>query len=290
MDVNGKAHMKKFVVLVRDRITWFAYSFLLTLAACSDAVAHRPNELTHPDRPASKVEYFVEQPKGDGPWPTIIFLHGHQNFPNNVGGRAYADWGVLSRFARDGYLAVSVSLPGYGNSTGPRDFAGLSSQNAVLAVMNRLKEEKQAIPDKIVIHGTSLGAVTGALIGARDQDLTGLVLISGLYDLETFFAQTRSTAARSVKSTAIAQTGGGREALRYRSPLLVADRIKADTLILNGALDDRTDAAQAELFAEAIVAAGGSATVKIYPDAGHDIPVGERDELIATFMRQTLDR
>lgn len=268
----------------------FVLACLLFLAACGGATEHSSREIRHPDQPTATVEYFIQHPKGDGPWPTIIFLHGHQNFPKNVGGRAFADWGVLQRFASEGYLTVSVSLPGYGNSTGPRDFAGSYSQNAVMAVMDHLKKEKRSIPDRIMLHGTSLGAVTAALIGARDEDLAGLVLISGLYDLPSFFEQNNSTAAHDVKTAAFVQTGGGQDALRSRSALLVADQIKAVTLILNGALDERTDAAQARNLAAAITAAGGNATARIFPDAGHEIPLVDRDAIIAAFIRKTLGR
>ena len=181
-----------------------------------------------------------------------------------------------------------MSLPGYGNSTGPRDFAGRYSQNAVLAVIDTLKQEKLAIPEKILIQGTSLGAVTAALIGAGDNELAGLVLISGLYDLPAFLEHPSSRAASDVRSAAIEQTGGSQEALRSRSALLVAERIKADTLILNGALDERTDAAQARDLAARIIAGGGSATVEIFPGAGHDIPLADRDAMTAAFVRTAL--
>lgn len=33
------------------------------------------------------------------------------------GGKAFLDWGVLRDNAENGYLAVSISLPGYGGSS-----------------------------------------------------------------------------------------------------------------------------------------------------------------------------
>ncbi len=256
----------------------------LALAACSAPTSPGAMLLQHPDDPAAKIEYFVQRPTGDGPWPTVIFLHGHQAGLENVGGRAFVDWDVLSRFADEGYLAVAISLPGYGNSTGPKDFAGPFTQGAVLAVMQKLKNEKQAIPDRIAIQGTSLGAVTAALLGAQEKDLAGLVLISGLYDLSAFFEQRDSPAAKSIRAAAIAQTGGGADALKSRSALYVADRIEADTLILNGARDERTDPAQAVDLANRINAAGGHASVQIFPDAGHQIPLADREERIDAFI------
>lgn len=200
------------------------------------------------------------------------------------GVRAQAAGPARTLAGRDVYLAVAISLPGYGNSTGPKDFAGPFTQNAVRAVMQKLKNEKQAIPDRIAIQGTSLGAVTAALLGAQEKDLAGLVLISGLYDLSAFFEQSDSPAANSIRAAAIAQTGGGTDALKSRSALYVADRIEADTLILNGARDERTDPAQAVDLANRINAAGGDASVQIFPDAGHQIPLADREERIDAFI------
>jgi dipeptidyl aminopeptidase/acylaminoacyl peptidase len=256
----------------------------LALAGCEAPASPGAVLVQHPNNATAKVEYFSQRPRGDGPWPTVIFLHGHQPQLKSAGGRAFVDWGVLSRFADEGYLAVAISLPGYGNSTGPRDFAGPYTQNAVLAVIQQLENEKQALPDKIAIQGTSLGAVTAALIGAQEQDLAGLVLISGLYDLSAFFKQRGSSAAKSIRAAAIAQTGGDADALKSRSALYVADKIKAKTLILNGALDERTDPSQAVSLAQKINAAGGNATAQIFPNAGHQIPLADREEWIHPFI------
>jgi dipeptidyl aminopeptidase/acylaminoacyl peptidase len=229
--------------------------------------------LGHPDKQGAQIEYFIRKPDGVGPWPTIIFLHGHQSFPNRLGGRAFVEWGVLDRFAKRGYLAVSVSLPGFGGSSGPADFAGPFTQHAVEAVLAKLETEKQAAPNRVLIEGISLGAVTAALTASHNKHIAGLVLISGLYDLPTFLARPKSAGAMSVKAAAIAQTGGGDGALRSRSALFLASKISANTLILNGGKDDRTDADQASLFAGAINASGGRARPHIYPQFGHAIPI-----------------
>ena len=269
---------------LRSMVNRVILAVFLALTACNAPPSLGATLLQHPDNPSAKIEYFAQRPTGDGPWPTIIFLHGHQEGLQNAGGRAFVDWGVLSRFGDEGYLAVAISLPGYGNSTGPKDFAGPFTQDAVLGVIEQLKNEKQAIPDRIAIQGTSLGAVTAALLGAQEKDLAGLVLISGLYDLSAFFELSDSPVTKAIRAAAIAQTGGDADALRSRSALYVADRIEADVLILNGARDERTDPAQAVDLAKRINAAGGHALVQIFPDAGHQIPLADRDERIRAFI------
>ena len=49
----------------------------------------------HPDDASKQVEYFLEKPVGRGPWPTVIFLHGHQQGPR-PGGKDFVEWGVLA--------------------------------------------------------------------------------------------------------------------------------------------------------------------------------------------------
>lgn len=256
----------------------------LLLASCGSGHNAKAEMLAHPDRVGAMIEYFAVKPDGAGPWPTLVFLHGHQDAMSRIGGRAFVDWGVLERYSKRGFLAVSVSLPGYGKSDGPADFAGPFSQHAVQAVIGELKARRMADPKRVLIEGISLGAVTGALVAAREPDLAGLVLISGLYDLPDFLAAPKTPAAMGIKLAATNQTGGSLAALRSRSALFVASDIKANTLIINGAKDDRTDPDQAKRFAVAIAASGGRATAHIFPDFGHQIPVKARDAEIDAFI------
>jgi len=55
-----------------------------------------------------------------------------------------------------------------------------------------------------------------------------------------------------------AETGGGDDALKARFLLDVAQKLKANTLFLTGAKDDRTDPDQARRLAETISAYGGA--------------------------------
>lgn len=258
------------------------------LSGCDRNGAAPSLDISHPDNRNASIEYFVEQPKGSGPWPTVVFLHGHQDLTERIGGRAFVNWGVLKHYADKGYLAVSISLPGYGRSSGPPDFAGPFTQSAVQAVLTKLKTDGQAVPDKILIQGVSLGAVTGAQVAAADPQVAGLVLISGLYDLPAFFADPKSPGAKAVRAAAIRQTGGTGAAFRSRSALYLAPDIKASTLILNGAKDDRTDPHQAQRFSAAINAHGGRAVVHISPDYGHEIPFNARDAEVSAFTDATL--
>ena len=88
----------------------------------------------------------------------MVFLHGHQEAPR-LGGKDFVSWGVLDRFAKQGYLAVAVSQPGYGGSDGPADFCGLYTQHAVSAVIAKIRADGYASPNKVLLEGISRGAL-----------------------------------------------------------------------------------------------------------------------------------
>ena len=262
---------------------------LLMFPGCGVARAEA-QLIQHPDDSSKRVEFFLKKPVGTGPWPAVIFLHGHQEGAR-PGGEVFVRWGVLDRFAGRGYLAVAVSQPGYGNSTGPPDFCGMLTQHAVSAVIARLRADGYVSPGRIVIEGISRGAIVAGLIAASDDSVAGIVLISGLYDLPELMADPKSSPMKtSVVNAMRRETGGSDDALRVRSVLNYARNIKASTLILNGEKDERTDPGQARHLAEEITRHGGNARAIIYPDHGHQIPIEVRNQEIDPFIDRILKR
>jgi dipeptidyl aminopeptidase/acylaminoacyl peptidase len=246
--------------------------------------------IPHPSNTDATVEFFLQRPSTLGPQPALILLHGNQPKPPSAGGRVFVQWGELERLSAMGFAVAAISLPGFGGSTGPKDFAGPFAQDAVGAVISHLEQTGIAKPESNTVQGISLGAVTGALLAAKDLRIVGLVLISGAYDLPSLFAKQGRTGVAEVLAELNRETGGGEQAPRERSALFQAAKIKAHTLILNGARDDRTDPAQAEQLKNAILASGGQAESVIYPEFGHAIPAQTRQPRIDGFLAQFLGR
>ena len=243
----------------------------------------------HPDDAKKRIEVFWAKPATQTPSPAIVFLHGHQE-PERPGARVYVDMGTLEQMAAAGYVAIAISQPGYGGSDGPPDFCGPYTQHAVLRVIREFRKRALVRPNEMAVQGVSRGANVAAMVAAQDDKLAAVILVAGLYDLGKLFAMAeRSPLVKRIVDNVRSETHGADEqVIRERSALLFADRIKAATLILNGAQDDRTDPEVARQLGAKIAAHGTPAEVVIYPDYGHSIPPPERAKVIAPFLARYL--
>ena len=138
-------------------------------------------------------------------WPPGMAKSGRKRFSLNG-----ACW--TSLLAR-GYLAVAISQPGYGGSTGPADFCGPFTQHAVAAVIAKLHADGYVKDNRVLIQGVSRGALVAGMVAAHDPSIRGIVLISGLYDLPAYASHAKSAMAVSIVDSMKAETGGTAEAL-----------------------------------------------------------------------------
>lgn len=109
----------------------------------------------------------VRMPDGEGPFPTIIFLHGFTVWKTGPQ-RLYEE------FVRDavtaGYCVIRYDFYGCGESDG--DFCEMtigSEMNETCAIYQWAKEQSYVDPDKVVLGGHSMGALIAALVAPKLQ-------------------------------------------------------------------------------------------------------------------------
>ena len=270
---------------------------LLLLANSGTALAEERIVL-HPEggEPAD-VELFVAMPDGDGPWPAMLFVHGHQS-PPRPGARVFIDLnrgpalatvdeGRLERMQERGYLAAAVSLPGYGTTSGPADFWGPRSQAALRAALDYALELPGVDRGNVAVYGVSGGAATAAMEATRDPRITALILVAGLYDL----GEAYPTGDAGLDAYIEREAGTTPESFAARAALRYVNQIQAATLVLYGAEDFRGGVVdQARRFADRLRARGVLVSEHIYEGTGHGIPIAAQWEEIDPFLRKVIGR
>ena len=184
------------------------------------------------------IEYFYKKPAGEGPFPVIFLLHRFQYPDQNVGGKQLVELGWLDRFVKEGVVAASISIPGFGNSAGQRDYVGPDSQQAVIAAMNHFRLYPFVDRTKVGIYGVSRGAMLASMIGALYSGLTFQILESGIYDLLSPRPDLPDY-LEGIRENMKMEAGMTEEALMLRSAVYHTSRVTAKTLILHGEFDDR---------------------------------------------------
>jgi alpha-beta hydrolase superfamily lysophospholipase len=117
----------------------------------------------------------LDIPKGPGPFPAVIFLHGAGPEIRWGASRFFADY-----FARRGIAALICDKRGTGESTGDwrrSDFDALAGD--ALAAVRLLKTHARIDPKKIGIYGHSQGGTIAPLIASRSRDIAFVISAAG---------------------------------------------------------------------------------------------------------------
>jgi dipeptidyl aminopeptidase/acylaminoacyl peptidase len=265
----------------------------LMLVACTGAregplidqaggIIHR-ELIPHSQDARKRIELFWTRPAGDGPYPVLLLIHGHQEYLRN-GGEAFVRTGRLGIIASRGYVAAALSQPGYGDSDGPPDYCGPFTQDATMVAVDFLRRQPFVDSKRVALYGYSRGAIVASMVATRDPRLAAVVLGAGAYDFFSWYP----TPLPAIDANIRLETGASAEAFRARSAIYHAEQIRAPVLLLHGAQDERIPMRQAEAFAEKLRASGVAVTLKIFPSARHGIAIDEQYREIYPFLEQAL--
>lgn len=71
----------------------------VTSASETTPLSVHAESIPHPNDPKKRIEFFWTRPEGGGPWPALVYIHGHQE-PARPGGKDLVGAGVLQRAAK----------------------------------------------------------------------------------------------------------------------------------------------------------------------------------------------
>lgn len=243
------------------------------------------------------AELFLMRPDKPGPWPIMLFLHGHQS-PPRPGARVFlkldqrprlatVDEGRLAHMQDRGYLAAAVSLPGYGATPGPADFWGPRSQAVLQEALDYLLAQPNVDQDHVGVYGVSGGAATASMQATRDGRIKALILAAGVYDLGEAYPSGDPGLDDYIRREA----GTTPESFASRAALRYADKIRAHTLILHGEKDDRGGTVhQARRLADRLRNHRTPVRIRIYEGTPHSIPMNLQWQEIDPFLKQFFGR
>ena len=198
-------------------------------------------------------------------------VHGHGNHARHMIRTA-------RQLASHGFTVALVSMPGYGQSTGPAELMGPRSVEAASRVLDALTHEPNVDASRLAAWGISRGATVVAELASKRNELKAIVLQSGIYDL---WATYRGTTLDGFRETIVTEAGPDSAAWRARSPLLDAGKIKAAVLVLHGDKDLQIPASQAHAFE---LQKQGAQVESHFSPAAHQLPVAETQRTALTFL------
>jgi hypothetical protein len=229
-----------------------------------------------------KIEFFFLKPSNEGPHPVIFIIHGDQPNPSK-GGKQLVEAGYLQKFTNENVLAVAVSIPGYGNSEGLRDYAGPRSQQAIGEVIYHFSQLPFVNPSKMGLYCISKGAILGSMIHRYSPPLALQILEAGAYDL-ILRSSELPTYLHRILDVIKQETENTEGALKERSAVYHTQHVKANTLILHGEVDDRMGLSSAKQLHSLFLSQGKKSTLKIFPKTPHHI-LPEKWNTIIPFIR-----
>jgi len=237
-----------------------------------------------PYRPGNKVEFFFSKPEGNGPFPVMFLLHGYQPPEKSNGGMQLVDIKYTDIFLEEGIVAVSISIPGFGNSAGKRDFFGPDSQKAVVAVIDYFKKQSYVDLKRIGLYGISRGADTAAMVCTFYRDIALQILESGMYNLQEVY-RTLPDELQGIRDCIEEEAGTTSAAFEARSATAHSASVSAATLFLHGEHDNRMGLAPAKQLREWLLQHYVDCRLIVYPDAQHRLPREKWGPILA-FVRE----
>ena len=217
-----------------------------------------------------RVQAFVVTPAGDGPWPTVMSVHGGPQWHERGGFDPETE-----AFVDAGY---AVAIPNYRGSTG----YGVAFQRAlvgdpwfpetedVIACLDALIADGITDPDRVAFAGWSWGGCLACLAAGLHPDRWKAVF-AGIPSGDLVAAH--HACMPELQAYDLALYGGSPEELpemwAERNPMTYVDRVRAPALVIAGDNDPRCPPEGIVPWVEALRARGITVDAHFYPEGHH---------------------
>ena len=222
-------------------------------------------------------EAYLTRPRGPGPFPLIILLHGHNL--GSVGAKSVVV--EAEAFASDlCYAGLAVSLPGFGATEVQPGMDPRITLNVVLGAISLINNLTWIDPNQLYLYGFSRGAFFTSLLANQIDGLRGIILHSGAYDLDRLYHETSSLWLRSLLNPT------GEENSKLISILPEVSTWRAPTLVLHGEKDFLIPVKQATLLRDSLEIAKKHYRFVLYPNSGHRLPPEDVRVKVIAFLKE----
>jgi dienelactone hydrolase len=245
---------------------------------------YRPHWFENPH--GDRIQAFVVTPEGEGPWPTVLSVHGgpwwHERGGFDPESLAFVDAGY------------AVVLPNYRGSTG----YGIAFRDAligdpwfpetedVVACLDGSIAAGIADPDRVAFSGWSWGGCLACLAAGLHADRFAAVF-AGIPSGD--FVSAHHACMPDLREFDRAVYGGGPDELpemwAERNPMTYVDRVRAPVLVIAGENDPRCPPEGIIPWVDALRVRGVPVEAHFYPEGHH----ANRIEQQVHHMRLILD-
>ncbi|MEP6758576.1 MAG: prolyl oligopeptidase family serine peptidase [Actinomycetota bacterium] len=246
---------------------------------------HPLRSVSFPSSDGTSVQAWVVTPDGDGPYPTILHVHGG---PESVTTERY--WPAVSSWVDHGYAVASLNYRGsvtFGREYQQAIWGDLGHWEVedLAATAAWLVGERIAAPRGIVLTGGSYGGYLTLLgLGRRPDLWAGGVAYVAVADWVRMYEESAGTLRAYEEQIFEGPPDAKPDVYRRASPITYVEQLDAPLLVFQGSNDTRCPPGQFQAYEAAARASGKSIEVEWF-DAGH---IGPDTEQLIAFQERSL--
>jgi dipeptidyl aminopeptidase/acylaminoacyl peptidase len=202
------------------------------------------------------VEIFIQKSEKENA-PFLLFLHG---VATDAGlssiSKMWFDYCV-----KKGYSVGAISMPGYGKTSGSKDYCGPFTMKTLNTAIDAIKKELGSSIFGII--GFGQGAHAGLLLTTQRDDIRCLVCSNGRFDLLRHLHPDSELVKTLISKNYDLVIN--EEEFRIRSPQELVSQVKAPIFILQRETSPMVSTGEAMRFAASLTHLGKECAVCIFP-------------------------